>query len=126
MNNPQSATNNQQSNEGWYFADTASLPWAESKSDLFSLPIAFKIVGKADDYVMLLVDLPAGVTSPVHTHPTMEFLYVLEGSVSSNGIEMLEGHGFGSVAGCVHSEFSSESGAKVLVFMRAPDREAAE
>ena len=33
------------------------------------------------EVVMSVVELPAGISLPVHTHPGEEFAYVMEGSV---------------------------------------------
>ena len=41
-------------------------------------PVSYKVAGAAGGFVMLLVKVPPGVSSPPHIHETMEFLYVLE------------------------------------------------
>jgi len=112
MNNAQQA--------GWHFADTTAVDWQEVANELFNLPVRYKVAGAAEGFVMLLMKLPPGISSPAHTHETMEFLYVLEGSVRSNGVEMNPGHGCGSATGATHSEFTSDHGATVLVLVKQP------
>ena len=75
----------------------------------------------AEGFVMLLVKLAPGTWAKPHTHETMEFLYVLEGTVRSNGVDMNAGHGFGSAKGAVHTEFvASDEGATLLTLVKRP------
>lgn len=104
----------------WHYGNTTSQDWVEFDDGSFSGPISYKVAGIADGFVMLVVRVPPGVYSKPHVHETMEFLYVLEGSVRSNGVTMGAGDGFGSSAGARHDEFVTEAGVTVLTLVPRP------
>ncbi len=94
---------------GWTFTDTNTTPLQETPDGA-----KFKMVGAADGFVMVYSELSAGDSGSPHEHGAPEFLYVLEGDVTSNGVEMKAGHGYAAAAGSKHTEFASTGGCKFI------------
>ena len=94
---------------GWTFTDTNSAPLQETPDGA-----KFKMIGGADGFVMVYSELAAGDSGSPHEHGAPEFLYVLEGDVTSNGVEMKAGHGYAAAAGSKHTEFASTDGCKFI------------
>jgi quercetin dioxygenase-like cupin family protein len=94
---------------GWQFADLASTPLQHTPDGT-----PFKLIGAADGFVFVYSELAPGASGAAHRHEAPEFLYVLEGSLRANGIEMKAGHGYAAAPGSSHSEFASDEGAKFL------------
>ncbi len=94
---------------GWTFTDTNTAAWQETPDGT-----KFKMVGVADGFVMVYSELAAGGAGSPHEHSAPEFLYVLEGDVKANGVEMKAGHGYSAPAGTKHTEFASTGGCKFI------------
>ncbi len=94
---------------GWTFTDTNTAAWQETPDGA-----KFKMVGAADGFVMVYSELAAGGSGSSHEHGAPEFLYVLDGDVRSNGVEMKAGHGYSASAGSKHTEFASTGGCTFI------------
>ena len=83
-----------------------------------------KFIGTAKGTGFILSKVPAGFKGPVHSHGGLEYLYVIDGSVISNGTLLRAGHGYIAEPGTRHEEFLSSLGATfIVVFSLAVDRE---
>lgn len=66
----------------------------------------------------VLSEVVPGCDGPYHVHGDFECIYILEGSVISNGILYQAGQGYIAGANSEHHEFRSETGAKFVVVFR--------
>jgi anti-sigma factor ChrR (cupin superfamily) len=77
-----------------------------------------KYVTSAEGVTFVLSEVPAGCSGPYHVHQDFECVYILEGSVISNGVLYQAGQGYIAGANSEHHEFRSETGAKFIVVLR--------
>jgi uncharacterized cupin superfamily protein len=77
-----------------------------------------KYVGSHEGVGFVLSEVPAACSGPHHIHQDFECVYILEGSVISNGVLYQAGQGFIAGANSEHYEFRSETGAKFIVVFR--------
>ncbi|MDX2379427.1 MAG: cupin domain-containing protein [Acidimicrobiia bacterium] len=73
------------------------------------------------EVVMSVVELPAGVSLPVHTHPGEEFAYVMEGSLvlweeGKGDLVVRAGDSAKVPLGVVHTVRTEQEGCKIIVF----------
>jgi hypothetical protein len=99
----------------WHITDTNSIGW-----ETFEHGQMYKFIGKAKGTGFILSKMPPGCKGPVHKHDELEYLYVIEGSVYSNGRLLEAGYGFIAEPGTVHEEFYSPSGATFVVAFTFP------
>lgn len=102
-------------NEGWIFTDTNTLDWFTVYTGQ-----QIKQIGMAEGTGMILSRVPPGFSGPPHGHPGLEYLYVIEGSVISNGVTLTAGCGYIAGSGTDHPEFSSPEGATFVVVFTLP------
>lgn len=83
------------------------------------------------EVVTSIVELPANLRLPTHTHPGEEFAYVMEGSVhfweqGKGEVELTAGSYAKVAVGTVHTIRTGEEPAKLIVFrvhpVGAPER----
>lgn len=91
--------------QGWQFADTGAAEWQTTPDGA-----EFKLVGVADGFALVVSKLEPGGNGKPHDHEAPEFLYVLDGDLTSNGVPMTAGHGYVAATGSRHSEFTSKGG----------------
>ncbi len=99
----------------WHIADTNSMEW-----QLLEGGQMLKFIGAAKGTGFILSKVPAGFKGPVHRHDGLEYLYVIDGSVISNGTLLKAGHGYIAEPGTRHEEFLSASGATFVVVFSFP------
>jgi anti-sigma factor ChrR (cupin superfamily) len=99
--------------KGWHINDVSGGEW---RTDQDGSP--FKFIGAADGLVFVLSKLAAGTRGERHVHEGPEFLYVLEGDLQVNGVEMKPGCGYAAATGTTHSEFASREGATFVVVLK--------
>ena len=73
------------------------------------------------EVVMSVVELPPGVSLPVHTHPGEEFAYVIDGSLvlweEGKGDLIARTGDYAKVPhGAVHTVRTEDEGCKIIVF----------
>jgi quercetin dioxygenase-like cupin family protein len=73
------------------------------------------------EVVVSLVEIPPNTRLPVHTHPGEEFAYVIEGALvlwqqGKDDIRVKAGDADKVALNQVHTTFTEDEGAKVLVF----------
>jgi quercetin dioxygenase-like cupin family protein len=76
-----------------------------------------KVLAIADDYYLALIEAEPGYSGDPHEHQYPEFLFVLDGSLRTQGVEMVNGDAYAAAAGSVHTDFTTRDGATyVLIF----------
>ena len=73
-----------------------------------------KVLGTADGFFMVLVEAAAGYRGEPHVHVHPEFLYVIDGAVQNQGLELTVGDGYAAAIGSTHDLFATRSGATYL------------
>jgi quercetin dioxygenase-like cupin family protein len=101
--------------EKWHFANTNEMDWQVLENGQM-----IKLIGTAEGNGFILPKVPPGCIGPPHQHKGLEYLYVIEGSVVSNGTLLEAGHGYIAESGTDHHEFSSETGATFIVVFKYP------
>jgi quercetin dioxygenase-like cupin family protein len=97
--------------DGWDIGRAAQIekvPWG-SRGDARA-----RILGGADGFVLVLVEADAGYQGDAHEHTHPELLYVVDGAVRTQGVELVRGDGYAASAGSTHADFASPSGAVYL------------
>ena len=102
----------------WHIADTNGMEWQILESGQM-----IKLIGSAQGTGFILSKIAPGFSGPVHTHEGLEYLYVIEGSVISNGTLLEAGHGYIAEPGTLHEEFSSPDGAMFIVVFTFPNKQ---
>ena len=99
---------------GWDITNAADVEWApwgphgDAKA---------KLLASADGYNVVLVVADPGYTGDPHIHRFPEFLYVIDGTLHTQGQVVATGDAYAAAAGSVHTEFRTDSGATyVTVF----------
>jgi quercetin dioxygenase-like cupin family protein len=100
----------------WIITDTLALDWQQTPHGQ-----EIKQIGTMEGTGMILSRVPPGCEGPAHIHPGLEYLYVIEGSVVSNGIELKAGSAYIAGSGTEHQEFYSETGAVFIVVFTLPE-----
>jgi quercetin dioxygenase-like cupin family protein len=97
--------------DGWDIASADSVPWVPwgSQGDARA-----KVLAAADGFHLVLVEAEAGYTGDPHVHGHPELLYVLEGTVRTQGRELGPGDGYAASAGSAHDEFVAVTAATYL------------
>jgi uncharacterized protein len=76
-----------------------------------------KVLGIADDYYLALIEAGPGYRGDPHEHKYSEFLYVLDGSLRTQGVHMVKGDAYAAAAGSMHTDFATHDGTTyVLIF----------
>lgn len=101
------------SNNGFVF-DTNQMDWVDFAGQ------KLKICSAPNGVSFILSELTPDVKSVYHVHEDFECIYVLEGSVISNGETFVAGQGFIADKGSEHNEFRTETGARFIVVNHLP------
>jgi quercetin dioxygenase-like cupin family protein len=113
---PPQATNKEKTTmehplDGWAIGRCVDQDWAPwGSGDLARA----KVLGTADGYFVSLVQARPGYQGDPHVHAFPEFLYVVEGTVRNQGLEMVAGDGYAAATGSKHTDFATPSGATYL------------
>lgn len=89
--------------------DTNTMDWFDYQGQ------KLKINTAPNGISLVLSELTPEVASIHHIHEGFECVYILEGSVISNGETFVAGQGFIAEKGTEHYEFRTETGAKFIV-----------
>jgi quercetin dioxygenase-like cupin family protein len=73
-----------------------------------------KVLANADGYFLALVEAEAGYTGDPHEHAHHEFLFVIAGTLRTQGQQMTKGDAYVAAPGSVHTDFATETGATYL------------
>ena len=77
-----------------------------------------KVLAVADGFHVILIEADPGYVGGPHEHAYPEFLYVLAGSLRTQGEAMSAGDAYAAAAGSVHEDFVTEAGATYLTIFR--------
>jgi uncharacterized protein len=97
--------------EGWNIGDAERMEWGPwgSGSDARA-----KVLADGDGYYLAIVEAGAGYRGDPHEHAHTEFLYVLSGTLQSQGQVLGAGSAYVAAAGSTHDQFASTDGATYL------------
>jgi quercetin dioxygenase-like cupin family protein len=97
--------------EGWDLGRFDAIEWAPwgSGDDARA-----KVLAVADGFYMALVEADAGYEGDPHVHEHPEFLYVLDGTLRTQGQKLTKGEAYAAAPGSTHSDFATEAGATYL------------
>ena len=96
------------STDGWSigrFDDVEWSPWGSGGN------ARAKILANEDGYFLALVEAEPGYAGDPHEHEHTEFLYVVEGTLHTQGERLTAGGGYVAAAGSTHSQFETSDGA---------------
>jgi len=96
------------STDGWSigrFDDVEWSPWG-SGGDARA-----KVLASGDGYFVALVEAEPGYRGDPHEHAHTEFLFMVDGSLLTQGRTMTKGDAYVAAAGSVHEQFESRDGA---------------
>jgi quercetin dioxygenase-like cupin family protein len=77
-----------------------------------------KMLADGDDYYVALVEADPGYVGDAHEHAYTEFLYVVDGSLLTQGETLAAGSAYVAAAGSVHEQFEAPEGATYLSIFR--------
>jgi quercetin dioxygenase-like cupin family protein len=97
--------------EGWNIAKGAVTDWTPWGS---GNKARARVLGSADGYFLAIVEASPGYRGDPHVHEHPEFLYVLDGSVRTQGQTLEAGDGYTAASGSRHDDFGSDTGATYL------------
>lgn len=101
--------------EGWsitYDVDAEWVPWGDDGN------ARAKLLGTADGYVLALVEADAGYRGTPHEHAHAEFLFVVNGTIRSQGETLRAGDGYAAAAGSSHDDFEALAPSTYLSIFR--------
>ena len=96
---------------GWDIASARDVEWAPWGP---RGQAQAKLIASADGYHVVLVVAEAGYATDPHVHGYPEFLYVIDGTLRTQGHELPPGGAYAAAAGSVHTELRTDSGATYL------------
>ena len=70
-----------------------------------------KVLANGDGYYMALVEADPGYRGDPHEHAHTEFLYILSGTLETQGCALGAGSAYVAAAGSTHDAFSTADGA---------------
>jgi quercetin dioxygenase-like cupin family protein len=96
---------------GWDIGSFDALDWVPwgTRDDARA-----KVLASGDGFILAYVEAEPGYRGDPHEHAYPEFLYVIEGTVRNQGVEMQQGDGYVAVPGSTHADFETTDGAKYL------------
>lgn len=97
--------------DGWSIGRFDGVEWSPWGS---SGNARAKILANGDGYYVALVEAEPGYVGDAHEHAATEFLYVVEGSLRTQGEELARGDAYVAAAGSVHEQFDAPAGATYL------------
>jgi quercetin dioxygenase-like cupin family protein len=99
------------STDGWSigrFDDVEWSPWG-SGGDARA-----KVLADGDGYYVALIEAEPGYVGDPHEHAHTEFLFVVEGSLQTQGETLTKGGAYVACVGSVHEQFDAPDGATYL------------
>ena len=97
--------------DGWSlgrFADVEWSPWGSGGN------ARAKVLANGDGYYLALVEAEPGYAGDPHEHAFTEFLFVVEGSLLTQGERLTKGDGYVAAGGSTHEQFGAPDGATYL------------
>jgi quercetin dioxygenase-like cupin family protein len=108
---PRTATTSRHDLAGWDIGAVAAVDWAPwgSRGDARA-----KVLASGDGYFLALVEAEPGYRGDPHEHGFTEMLFVLAGTLRTQGVMMGPGDAYVAAAGSVHTDFTTEGGTTYL------------
>ena len=97
--------------DGWSigrFDDVEWSPWGSSGN------ARAKVLANGDGYFVALVEADPGYVGDPHEHAHTEFLFMVDGSLLTQGERMTKGDAYVAAGGSVHEQFEAPDGATYL------------
>ncbi len=94
--------------DGWSIGRFDAVEWSPWGS---SGNARAKVLANGDGYYAALVEAEPGYAGDPHEHAATEFLYVVEGTLRSQGEVLTQGDAYVAAAGSVHEDFAAPDGA---------------
>jgi quercetin dioxygenase-like cupin family protein len=101
--------------EGWdigHFDAVEWTPWGSAGN------ARAKTLATGDGFFLSFVEADAGYRGDPHEHTNTEFIYVVEGSLRTQGREMTKGDAYIAAAGSTHADFATDAGATYLSIIK--------
>jgi quercetin dioxygenase-like cupin family protein len=101
--------------DGWdigRFDDIEWTPWGSGGN------ARAKTIASGDGFYLSVVEASPGYQGDPHEHTNTEFLYVIEGTLRTQGREMTKGDAYVANAGTTHTDFGTDSGATYLSIIK--------
>ena len=73
-----------------------------------------KVLGVANGFFVAYVEAEPGYHGDPHVHDHPEFLYVVDGKLRNQGVDMVTGDGYAAAIDSSHVDFATEAGARYL------------
>jgi|SRR5215218_1572415 len=105
----------QHSLNGWYighFDNIDWIPWDTGDN------ARAKVLAIADGFHVALIEADGGYRGGPHEHHFPEFLYVVNGSLRTQGQQMTAGDGYAASPGSTHTDFAVETAATYLLIFK--------
>jgi hypothetical protein len=97
--------------DGWSIGRFDAVEWSPWGS---SGNARAKVLANGDGYFLALVEAEPGYAGDAHEHAHTEFLYVVDGSLVSQGELLGRGDGYVASVGSLHSQFEAPDVATYL------------
>jgi quercetin dioxygenase-like cupin family protein len=97
--------------DGWDLGRTADVEWAPWGSGGNARA---KVLANGDGYYVALVEAEPGYRGDAHEHEHTEFLFVVEGTLRTQGQSLSQGDTYVAAAGSTHEDFGTDAGATYL------------
>ena len=102
--------------DGWDISPQSKREWAAWGGTTGTARA--KVLAVADNYYLTLVEADPGYAGDAHEHAHPEFLYVIDGKVRTQGVELRAGDGYAAATGSVHTDFATDTGATYVLTFR--------
>jgi quercetin dioxygenase-like cupin family protein len=97
--------------DGWNIGNADGVEWSPWGSGGNARA---KILTNGDGYYVALVEAEPGYSGDAHEHGYAEFLYVVSGTLQSQGVTIGAGSAYVAEPGSVHDQFTTAEGATYL------------
>ena len=97
--------------DGWSIGRFDAVEWSPWGS---SGNARAKVLANGDGYYAALVEAEPGYAGDPHEHAATEFLYVVEGTLRTQGEVLTQGDAYVAATGSVHEDFAAPDGATYL------------
>src|SRR5215217_5041326 len=105
----------QHSLNGWYIGHFDNIDWIPW--DTGELARA-KVLAIADGFHVALIEADCGYRGGAHEHSLPEFVYVIDGSLRTQGESISAGDAYAATAGSTHTDFQATTDATYLLVFK--------
>jgi quercetin dioxygenase-like cupin family protein len=94
--------------DGWDLGHAADVEWGPWGSEGNARA---KLLAQGDGYYVALVEAEPGYRGDAHEHEHTEFLFVVDGTLHTQGQTLSTGDTYVAAAGSTHEDFGTDAGA---------------